>query len=121
MNEPNKEAEKGNAAVAGALQKNIESVMALEKKSLQQLSAIEHVANKVTTYAGSTICIIVHLIWFGGWFAINSGAVSGLRPFDPLPFQLLDAGCFAGSHFSYPVGVDEPEPDDEGGRQAGTT
>jgi uncharacterized membrane protein len=72
-----------------AVQKNIETILKLEKESLQKLSVVEHVATKVTNFAGSTPFIIFHVFWFGAWIFINSGMISGMSPFDPFPFSFL--------------------------------
>jgi uncharacterized membrane protein len=74
---------------AGTLQKNIDTIMALEKESVERLSAVEHIADKVTNWAGSTPFIIAHIIWFGIWIVINSGLIPGINPFDPFPFSFL--------------------------------
>src|SRR5436190_21028336 len=57
------------------VQKNIETIMELEKSAVQSRSAAELVADKVTTFAGSTPFIILHIIWFGGWILINGGVI----------------------------------------------
>src|SRR4051812_25899288 len=71
------------------VQKNIENVVKLEKEALLKLSAAEHIANKVTAFAGSTPFIIFHLLWFGGWILLNEGIISSVHPFDPFPFSFL--------------------------------
>ena len=71
------------------VQKNIETIMELEKGAVECRSAAERVADKVTTFAGSTPFIILHIIWFGLWILINKGALPGIGPFDPFPFSFL--------------------------------
>jgi len=72
-----------------AVQKNIETILKLEKETVQNLSTAEHVADKVRGFAGSTPFIILHILWFGGWILVNSGIISGISPFDPFPFNFL--------------------------------
>lgn len=43
----------------------------------------------ITSAAGTATFAVLHVIWFGGWFALNGGLVPRLRPFDPFPFNLL--------------------------------
>lgn len=74
---------------AGTLQKNIDTIMALERESIKNLSPVEHIADKVTTFAGSTPFIILHIVWFGVWIIINCGLISAIKPFDPFPFSFL--------------------------------
>jgi len=71
------------------VQKNIESIMRLDKQTSRQRSTAEHVADKITTFAGSTAFIIFHIAWFGGWILVNLHLIPGIRPFDPLPFSFL--------------------------------
>jgi uncharacterized membrane protein len=72
-----------------AVQKNIETILKLEKENLKSRSTAEHIATKVTTFAGSTVFILLHAAWFGGWILLNVGIVPGIRPFDPFPFSFL--------------------------------
>jgi uncharacterized membrane protein len=71
------------------VQQNIDTILELEKEALQNLSAIENIAVKVTSFAGSTPFLIFHVCWFIGWILINSGAIPGITPFDPFPFSFL--------------------------------
>jgi len=74
---------------SGAVQKNIDTILKLEKETLQKLSTVEHIADKITALAGSTPFIILHILWFGGWIFINSRLISEITPFDPFPFSFL--------------------------------
>jgi uncharacterized membrane protein len=73
----------------GQVQKNIESIMRLEKETSQKRSTGEHVADKVTAWAGSTPFIIFHIFWFGAWLLLNLRLIPGITPFDPFPFSFL--------------------------------
>lgn len=79
----------GSAIAPGTVQKNIETILELEKESVESRSAAEHIADKVTTFAGSTPFIILHIIWFVGWILVNGGVISGITPFDAFPFSFL--------------------------------
>jgi uncharacterized membrane protein len=70
-------------------QKNIESIMKLEEEAILSRSPAEHIADKITTFAGSTPFLILHVIWFGVWAIMNVGLVPRLQPFDPFPFSFL--------------------------------
>lgn len=72
-----------------SVQSNIEKIISLEKQSLQNLSPVEKLANTVTAFAGSTPCILLHIIWFGGWIVVNTHMIPGITPFDPFPFSFL--------------------------------
>ena len=86
--QPGKSAERNTTPAILKVQKNIETVLEMEKENVQSRSVAEHIADKVTTYAGSTPFIIFHIIWFGGWILLN-GRILGIHPFDPFPFSFL--------------------------------
>src|SRR4030081_3851243 len=69
--------------------KNVEAIMKLERDAIGSRSTAEHLADKVTTFAGSTPFVILHIIWFGVWVIANVGLIPGLKPFDPFPFSFL--------------------------------
>lgn len=69
--------------------KNVEEIMRLEEKQIHQRSPAENVADKITTLAGSTPCLLIHLTWFTAWVVLNVGLVPGIAPFDPFPFSFL--------------------------------
>lgn len=43
----------------------------------------ERLAAAITRFAGSMPFVVLHLALFGGWIAINTGAVPVVPPFDP--------------------------------------
>lgn len=75
--------------VAGTVQKNIETILRLEKEAVQSRSRAEQLADKVTRFAGSTPFIIFHAVFFAGWILINTGLTPGISIFDPFPFSFL--------------------------------
>lgn len=77
------------ATTEDAVQKNIKTILKLEQDATQNLSIAQHLADKVTVFAGSTLFIIFHILWFGGWILVNVGAISGISVFDPFPFSFL--------------------------------
>ena len=89
----NELAKKSSKSLSGRsdaqVQKNIESIMRLDKDTSRQRSIAEHVADKITTFAGSTPFIIFHIVWFGGWILVNLRVIPGISPFDPFPFSFL--------------------------------
>ena len=70
-------------------QKNVEAIMRLEQDAIHNRSPAEKIADKITTAAGSTPFVILHLFWFGGWVLANVGLIPGVTPFDPFPFSFL--------------------------------
>ncbi|MEO6254788.1 MAG: DUF1003 domain-containing protein [Ferruginibacter sp.] len=88
-NQKNKDQLKQQGTAAGTVQKNIETILKLEKEAIQSRSAAEQIADKVTRFAGSTPLIIFHVVFFAGWILVNTEMVPGILPFDPFPFSFL--------------------------------
>lgn len=74
---------------ADTVQKNIDTIIRLEKEAIKTLSPVDHLAEKVTKFAGSSPFILIHIILFGSWILINSSMIPGIEPFDPFPFSFL--------------------------------
>jgi uncharacterized membrane protein len=70
-------------------QKNVEEIMRLETEAIHSRSRAEHLADRVTTVAGSTPCVLLHVFWFGTWVILNVGLIPGVTPFDRFPFNFL--------------------------------
>ncbi len=82
-----------NKNLSGATQlqveKNIESILQLEKDNVHSRSFAGRIADKVTVFAGSMPFIIIHIIWFALWIMANCNLFSGIIVFDPFPFSFL--------------------------------
>ncbi len=73
----------------GTIQKNISTILELEKQAVEKRSRAEHIADKITSVAGSTPFIILHVCWFAAWILLNGSVIPGMRAFDPFPFSFL--------------------------------
>lgn len=80
---------KPNATPEVAIEKNIETILKLEKDLVKGRSTAEHIADKVTTFAGSSPFILLHVLWFGGWILFNEGLIPGIQPIDKFPYSFL--------------------------------
>jgi uncharacterized membrane protein len=49
----------------------------------------DHVADKVTAFAGSLNFVYIHAAWFAVWIAINAGLLGASLVFDAFPYGLL--------------------------------
>ena len=49
----------------------------------------ESIADRVAAFVSHPFYIIVHVVWFAAWIAINTGFVMLGRRFDDYPFSLL--------------------------------
>lgn len=80
---------KSNLDTISSVEKNIKTIQELEKETLQSLTLAEHLVDKITSFAGSSPFILIHIAWFSIWIVINSGLISTIQPFDPFPFFFL--------------------------------
>ena len=61
----------------------------LEGQFLEERTRIEKASDAIGSFVGTMWFVLVHVTWFSAWFAINTGLVRGIRPFDPYPFIFL--------------------------------
>src|SRR4051812_35902040 len=73
----------------GPAQRNIEMIVRMEEEFLQQRSAAARVVDAAVDAVGSMPSFLIHVAAFAGWILLNSGAIAGIRPWDPFPFILL--------------------------------
>lgn len=67
----------------------VNSIVKQEEEALERRSISERFADVVGVFAGSLLFVILHLVLLIAWVLVNSGTISGARPFDPYPFSLL--------------------------------
>ena len=80
---------KENTRADSAVDPTIRAVAKIEHDAYRARTLMDHVAGWITRRAGSGTAIVLHLIWFAFWLLANIGAVPGVSPFDPFPFNLL--------------------------------
>ena len=73
----------------GATEENVETIKAWDKALLEKRSRAEQFSDWITSAASSGPAMLVHVVWFGSWMAINTGLVPSVAPFDKFPFPLL--------------------------------
>ena len=49
----------------------------------------ESIATRVSAFVGHPFYIVIHVVWFASWIAINTGLIMVGRRFDDYPFSLL--------------------------------
>jgi uncharacterized membrane protein len=69
--------------------RNIRAIARLENEALHQRSLTDRVSDSITRFAGSSLFILLHIIWFTVWIVLNLGRVGETQPFDPYPFTFL--------------------------------
>jgi uncharacterized membrane protein len=70
-------------------QENIQTVAKLEQEALEQRSFKERIGDAVADFAGSMSFVILQLVIFAVYAALNSGAIPLIKPWDPYPYILL--------------------------------
>jgi uncharacterized membrane protein len=68
---------------------HIDSIVRQEEEELERRSSSERLADIVGIFAGSLPFVVLHSVLVIAWLCVNSGQISGVRPFDPWPFSLL--------------------------------
>ena len=68
---------------------NIDAIARLQEHSVKKRSAFARACDQIAQVAARESFLIVHVIWFGAWLAINTGFFPGVPKFDPFPFTLL--------------------------------
>jgi len=85
----NRTQKSGGSRVASAAMANIQTIASLEEEFLHQRTVWDRVSDAIAAFSGSILFVLLHLGGFAAWFLMNSGAIPGVRPFDPYPFVLL--------------------------------
>jgi uncharacterized membrane protein len=65
---------------------NVRAVLELERSELDRRSRIERLTDAVSAGVSSHGFVVLHVVWFAVWIAVNRLSA---RPLDPYPFNLL--------------------------------
>ena len=69
--------------------RNAAAVAQIEAAERARRTSAERFSDAIARIAGSAWFAGLHVLWFAGWIAWNTGLVSGWRPVDPFPFSFL--------------------------------
>jgi len=72
-------------ATPPSAQANINTVVHLEEASLRERTLADKLSDAIANFVGSILFVVIHVVWFGVWVALNAGMLR----FDPYPFALL--------------------------------
>lgn len=75
--------------LTGAVQRNIQALVALRREFEARKTGQHRVADAITRFAGSMGFVGGHALLVIAWLIINTGHVPSVRPFDPYPFVML--------------------------------
>ena len=79
----------GASNSSSTVEENVEAIKRWERAILHSRSKAEQVSDWIVYTAGTGSVLVLHVIWFGVWVAVNTGVIRGVEPFDPLPFPVL--------------------------------
>ncbi|HTM37549.1 MAG TPA: DUF1003 domain-containing protein [Terriglobales bacterium] len=72
-----------------ATYQNVQEIARIEREALLRRSRAERLGDLIATHAGRIWFIVLHIVWFLLWIALNAGWGSQALGFDPFPFSLL--------------------------------
>ncbi|XXT17164.1 DUF1003 domain-containing protein [Sorangium sp. So ce429] len=75
--------------VEGVVRRNIHALLQVRKDLERKKSFQEALADRITSFTGSMTFVFLHAGIVGGWLAVNTGVIAGVKPFDPFPFVML--------------------------------
>ena len=61
---------------------NIRGMEERRRHEAAHASFSDRLAQAITAFAGSMLFVVVHLLFYGGWIAVNLGWVPAIEPFD---------------------------------------
>jgi uncharacterized membrane protein len=80
----------GHQNASSAIGRNIESVARLEEEFIRNRTLPERIADSIGGFSGSLKFVVLHVVVYGLWIAVNLNLFPGIPPFDRFPFQLLN-------------------------------
>ena len=70
------------------IQENIQTIIEHRQQAIHRRTLQERIADAIMGFSGDMRFVVLHVVWFGAWFLLNTGSF-GLHPFDPFPYGLL--------------------------------
>ena len=71
------------------LRRNIDALANVRRRFDERRPPQARIADAITGFTGSMKFVLLHALLIGGWITVNTGAVPGVKPFDPYPFVML--------------------------------
>jgi uncharacterized membrane protein len=94
------------------VQENIDKIVKIEQEILEKRSTVERIGDAIGSFAGSMAFVVMHLLWFVGWIAINAKIFPRIRAFDPYPYIFLSIVVSLEAVILVDIRSDEAEPDE---------
>jgi len=71
------------SGMSETLRENIAALTHRQREDAARAPTSEKVADAITRFTGSMTFVVLHLVFYGSWIAINLGLVPIMEPFDP--------------------------------------
>ncbi len=71
------------AGLGPVLARNIATLNTRRAETAERASTSTQISDRVTTFTGSMLFVVLHLTVFGTWVFWNGGLIPSLKPFDP--------------------------------------
>lgn len=75
--------------LAQNIQDRKRTIRSLRAKEDEKRSFSERLADKVSDIFGSMTFLVINVVFFAVWIALNTNIIPGVEPFDPFPFGFL--------------------------------
>jgi uncharacterized membrane protein len=69
--------------------KHVELIARHEEEFIASRTLADRAGDAIAAFAGSLTFVVLHLLLFAGWIAVNTLSIAGIPHFDPRPFSLL--------------------------------
>ena len=69
--------------LGSVLSRNLVRMEERRARVAAEASLSERISDRITRFAGSMTFVALHAAAYGLWLAVNLGAISGVKPFDP--------------------------------------
>ncbi len=73
------------SATPPSAEANINTIVRLEEQAREKRTSADRISDAIAHFVGSIPFVVLHVVWFGIWVALNAG----IWKFDPYPFALL--------------------------------
>ena len=71
------------------IQEHVDLIAKHEQEFLARRTPTERLTDSVASFTGSLPFVLLHIVIFGAWIAVNTLTIGSIRHFDPAPFSLL--------------------------------
>jgi uncharacterized membrane protein len=71
------------------IQEHVDLIAKHEQEFLAQRTRSERIGDSIASFAGALTFVVLHIVVFAAWVAVNTLHILPIRHFDPAPYSLL--------------------------------